>query len=523
VEQYLFQTLPEVSVWQAQHQSDAVAFSFEDHNLTFKDFDHHANQVAHGLIGIALSQSRVAILAKDSHFSYEVLMGCAKAKQVLTAINWRLAAQEILYILNDSAAEVLFVGEDFFAIVEQMLPELNSVKKIITLKGEHSSWDGYQHWRNAQLATAPDLSYATDDVVIQMYTSGTTGHPKGVLLAHYSFFKLMQGMAAQGDDWMSLNNKDVLLLSLPIFHIGGLWWAVQGFIAGANNIVVDSFLAWNVLNLIEKCSITRLIMVPAMIQFTLAEPSCKTTDFSSVKTVLYGGSPIAPALMRSAMMTFQCDFFQIYGMTETGNMAVCLRPEDHVSEGNTRMKSAGKALPTVEVRVIDGFGKILPANQTGEICLKSSSNMLGYWKQDKETAAVLNDGWMKTGDVGYIDDDGYVYVSDRIKDMIIYAGENIYPVEVEAALSEHEAVAEVAVIGIPDAKWGETVKAFVVVKPEKSIKKRELIKFVRGYIADFKVPKSVDFVESLPRNPSGKVLKRVLRAPYWEDKERQVS
>ena len=518
------QTLAGISEWQATHHSQSPAFVFESKELTYAQFNTLSHQVANGLLKEGVQpQSRIAIFAKDSILSYEILFGCAKSKTVLVPINWRLAEQEVLYILNNGQAEILFVSEDFFPIIEKIQSQLSSVKKIIAITGEHPQWISYPTWRSQQQKSSPNLTISPEDTVVQMYTSGTTGNPKGVQLPNYSFFRLMQGMREQGDLWMSLNPDDTLLLGLPQFHIGGLWWAMQGFIAGATGIVVDTFIAWKVLELIEQHKISKLAMVPAMIQFALSEPTCKTTDFSSVKGLLYGGSPISPALMRVAFETFDCEFFQAYGMTETGNIAVCLRPEDHSSEGSERMKSAGKPLPGVEAKIVDLQNNTLPDHETGEICLKSPSIMVGYWNNEVETRKVLVDGWMRTGDVGYIDNDGYIFVCDRTKDMIIYAGENIFPAEVEAALSEHKAVAEVAVIGVPDDKWGEAVKAFVVLRPEMTAKQRELISFARQHIADFKAPKSIEFVDSLPRNPSGKVLKRVLRTPFWEGKERQVS
>jgi acyl-CoA synthetase (AMP-forming)/AMP-acid ligase II len=518
------QTLPELIAWQGQQRNDAIAFTYEGRSVSYRQLDRHTNQIANGLLADGVKpQSRIAILGKDSDYSYELLLGCAKAKAVLIGINWRLAIQETKYILNDSEAEIVFVSEDFFPVIRQLLPELEHAKKIITLSGEDDEWPAFHEWRLCQPATAPALSYDPTDVVVQMYTSGTTGHPKGVQLPNCSFFRLMAGMRAQGDTWMSLNPDDKLLVALPQFHIGGLWWAVQGLIVGAQNILMDTFIAWKALELIAQHRISKIAMVPAMLQTTLAEPSCNSTDLSCVQGFLYGGSPIAPALLQRAIDVFQCGFYQIYGMTETGNMAVCLRPEDHYPLDSKRLSSAGKPLPGVQVCVVDDHDQPLPANQSGEICIKSPSNMLGYWKNDEATRKVFFDGWIRTGDVGYLDDDGYVYVCDRIKDMIIYGGENIYPAEIEAILSGHEAVLEAAVIGIPDERWGETVKAFVVLRPGNVVKQRELINFVRGHIADFKTPKSIDFVETLPRNPSGKLLKRVLREPYWDNKTRQVN
>jgi acyl-CoA synthetase (AMP-forming)/AMP-acid ligase II len=519
-----FQTLAEMCSQQAQLRPDAIAFIADDDRQTFSQLNLSSNQVGHGLTAADVKTgSRVAILGKDTVAHYEILFGCAKIKAVLVDLNWRLAAPELLYILNDAETEILFVGQEFFPVVESLLSELTSIRTLIALDGSHPSWQAYEEWKSLQPNTQPAFEYSAEDVAVQMYSSGTTGRPKGVQLANYSFFRLMQGILASGDPWMSLNPADVLLLSLPQFHIGGLWWAIQGYAVGACGVIVDTFVAWQALQLIERHKVSKAVLVPSMIQLILAEPECEKTDFSSFKGLVYGGSPIAPTLLRKAMETFGCDFFQIYGLTETGNCAVCLRPADHYPIESPRLKAAGRPYPGVEIKIIDGKNRTLPATRSGEICIKSPANMLGYWKNEAATAQTLVDGWLHTGDVGYMDEEGYVYVCDRIKDMIIYAGENLFPAEIEAVLSEHEAVAEVAVIGIPDENWGEVVKAFVVPRKGCEIKQRELIDFARSRIADFKVPKSISFVDALPRNPSGKVLKRVLRAPFWQDQDRQVS
>lgn len=519
-----FQTLAEMCIQQAQVRSHAVAFQSANDNRTFLQLDLSSNQVGHGLTSAGVKPgSRVAILGKDTIAHYEILFGCSKIKAVLVDLNWRLAPPELLYILNDAETEVLFVASEFFPVVESIASQLTYVEVIVALDSAYPNWPSYEEWKAAQFDTHPDFEYAPEDVAVQMYSSGTTGRPKGVQLANYSFFRLMQGMRVAGDAWMALNPDDTLLLSLPQFHIGGLWWAIQGYAVGAAGVIVDTFVAWKALQLIERHKITKAVLVPAMIQLMLEEPNCVDTDLTSMQGIVYGGSPIAPPLLRKAMTTFGCDFFQIYGLTETGNCAVCLRPSDHYPIDSPRLKAAGRPFPGVEIKIVDGQNRNLPPMRSGEICIKSPSNMQGYWKNTSATAQTLIDGWIYTGDVGYMDQEGYVYVCDRIKDMIIYAGENLFPAEIEAVLSEHEAVAEVAVIGVPDQKWGEVVKAFVVPRQGGEIKQRELIDFARSRIADFKVPKSITFVDALPRNPSGKVLKRVLRAPFWQDQDRQVS
>lgn len=517
-------TLAELSHSQAQLRGQAIAFWFGSRSSTYSQLNAHANQIANGLLLEGLDEnSRVAILGKDSDFHYEVLFGCAKAKTVFTCINWRLSPKEITYILNDSESKILFVTEEYLSLVETILPDLQFITQIIGLNFQHSQWRNFINWRKQFSPEPPALSYSPDDVIVQMYTSGTTGHPKGVLLANRCFFTLMRSMLDQGDEWMDLNPHDKLLVALPQFHMGGIWWAVQGVIVGAQSILIETFVAWQVLELIEKHHITKVEMVPAMLQTTLSEPSCQTTDLSSVQGLLYGGSPISPSLLQRAMAAFKCAFFQIYGMTETGNMAVCLRPEDHDLTRPKLLESAGRPLPNVQIRILDPNNQTLPPTQLGEIWIHSPSNMLGYWKNERATQDVLQNGWIRTGDAGYIDQDGYLFVCDRIKDMIIYGGENIYPAEIENALSLHPAVSEAAVIGVPDERWGELVKAFVVLRPDQNLKQRELINFVRQHIADFKAPKSIEFIDKLPRNPSGKILKRILREPYWQSQQRQVN
>jgi fatty-acyl-CoA synthase len=253
------------------------------------------------------------------------------------------------------------------------------------------------------------------------------------------------------------------------------------------------------------------------------QPRARTVDFSRLKYMLYGASPIPAALLKECIEVFKCGFVQMYGMTETTGTIVALPPEDHV-EGLERMRSAGKALPGIELAILDVDGQPLPPRQVGEIATRSGSNMAGYWNLPEATASTLrSDGWLRTGDAGYMDEDGYLYIHDRIKDMIISGGENIYPAEVESALCDHPDVAEAAVIGIPDDKWGEAVKAVVVMKPGKQATATDIINFTRERIAGFKTPKSVEFLPALPRNPSGKILRRQLREPYWAGKDRRVN
>jgi long-chain acyl-CoA synthetase len=278
------------------------------------------------------------------------------------------------------------------------------------------------------------------------------------------------------------------------------------------------------LDFIAKDRISKIFLVPAAIQIVLRDPRARQTDYSRMKHVGYGASPIPLDLLREAVEVFGCGFAQMYGMTETTGTIVALPPEDHDLNGNQRMRSAGKPLPGVEIAVLDEAGNKLPPGQVGEIATRSPWNMAGYWNLPEATAKTIDkDGWLRTGDAGYLDEDGYVYIHDRVKDMIITGAENVYPAEVESAIYGHPDVADVAVIGVPDEKWGEAVKAIVVPKPGKSPDPQDIIAFARTRVAAYKAPKSVDFIEALPRNASGKILRRELREPFWAGKERRVN
>jgi fatty-acyl-CoA synthase len=343
------------------------------------------------------------------------------------------------------------------------------------------------------------------------------------MLSHANFLSLVRAGGAERPDWNKWSNDDVSLVAMPVFHIGGSGWGVLGLYHGAKGVIAREFDPTKVLDFFEKSGITKLFMVPAAMQFVVRQPRAREVDFSRLKYMLYGASPIPAALLKECIEVFKCGFVQMYGMTETTGTIVALPPEDHV-EGLDRMRSAGKALPGVELAILDADGNRLPSGEVGEIATRSGSNMAGYWNLPEATAKTLDkDNWLRTGDAGYLDKDGYLYIHDRIKDMIISGGENIYPAEVESAICDHPDVAEVAVVGVPDDRWGEAVKAIVVMKPGKKATSADIIGFTRQRIAGFKTPKSVDFIEALPRNASGKILRRHLRDPYWAGKDRQVN
>ena len=358
---------------------------------------------------------------------------------------------------------------------------------------------------------------------MQLYSSGTTGRPKGVMLTNENFFALLP----TGIQLWDFTSDSVNLVAMPLFHIGGSGWATIGQVVGAKSVILRELDLTELVRLFGG-GLTHAFVVPAVLQFLLMVPEAATVDYSQLKMIAYGASPISDEVLAGSIKLFGCDFWQVYGLTETTGAITLLPPEDHDLAGpNThRLRSCGKPGPGVEIRIIDletGRDAAGP-NVVGEIWIRSPQVMKGYWNNEAATReAIDDDGWFKSGDVGYLDADGYLYIHDRVKDMIVSGGENVYPAEVENVLMAHPAIADIAVIGVPDEKWGETAKAVVVVAAGAELSAQDVIDYARANLAKFKCPTSVDFVEALPRNPSGKILKKDLRAPYWEGRSRQVN
>jgi acyl-CoA synthetase (AMP-forming)/AMP-acid ligase II len=508
----------------ARSRGNAIAYEFEGRETSFGDFDILTNRAANALIAQGVKpRERIAYLGKNSDVYFELLLGAMKANVVMVPVNWRLAGPEIAFIVEDCRAPILFVGPEFIAQIDKMKSQLPHVRTFIATEGAAPGWLSYSKWRDAQSDNDPNVPIDRRDIAIQLYTSGTTGKPKGAMLSHANFLNLVETGRDEKPDWNKWTEDDVSLVAMPIFHIGGSGWGVMGLYHGAKGVIAREFDATKVLDFFEQSGITKLFMVPAAMQFVVRQPRAREVDFSRLKYMLYGASPIPAALLKECIEVFGCGFVQMYGMTETTGTIVALPPEDHV-EGLDRMRSAGKALPGVELAILDANGNRLPPGEVGEIATRSGSNMVGYWNLPEATANTLDsEGWLRTGDAGYMDEDGYLYIHDRIKDMIISGGENVYPAEVESAICDHPDVAEVAVVGVPDDRWGEAVKAIVVMKPGKQATESDIINFSRERIAGFKTPKSVEFISALPRNASGKILRRHLCDPYWEGKDRKVN
>ena len=525
------ETMADVPRYHARTRPKSIAMIDGERVSDYARFQERTAKVANALLALGVKpESRIAVLDQNSDRYFEILFGAAKVGAVLVSVNWRLAPPEIAYILNDARAEVIFIGQGFAGLIKPLLGELAHLRTVIVVDGSAENWQSYESWIANQSTQDPPFRGSAKDTIVQMYTSGTTGNPKGVQLSHFALYAHDRNRALLKDafdpqlNWNEWDANDVSLVAMPAFHISGTGWGIVGLYNGAKSIIMTLFEPGAVLDLIHNEHVSKLVLVPATIQMLLRHPNCAKTDFSSIKYLLYGASPIPLDLLREAVDMFKCGFIQLYGMTETAGAVTYLPAEDHDISGNKRMRSAGRAISGSKIEIRDPRGRALPTGSEGEIWIQSDTCMNGYWNMPEATASTMTGGnWVRSGDAGYMDEEGYVYIQDRVKDMIVSGGENIYPAEVESAMYGHPAIAEVAVIAVPDDKWGEGVKAIVVLKPGAEPDAHAILDFTRTRIAGYKVPKSIDFVKELPRNATGKVLKRELRKPFWAGKERQVN
>ena len=499
-------------------KADSAALIAGQRSLTWGDLYGRACRMANLLRSAGVgSQDRVAFLDKNGIEHFEVFYGAALINAVIVDVNWRLAAPEVEFIVNDSQAKVLVVGPDFVPVLEAIRPNLTSVNRVLAIG------DDYEAELETHPAVDPGVVQSAADVAFQVYSSGTTGRPKGVMLTNSNFF----GLVPVVEELWEFRPDSVLLVAMPLFHVGGCGWSTAGMYVGATCVVVRDLDPAALVHLFGERGITHAFLVPAVLQFMLMVPGVDDGDYSSLEVVTYGASPISEAVLARSVELLKCKFWQIYGLTETTGAVVNLPPSDHDPSGPNkhRLRSCGLPGPGVEIRIVDNDTNTDCAQgEVGEIFIRSPQVMKGYWNMPEETAKAIDvDGWFRTGDAGYFDEDGYLYIHDRVKDMIVSGGENVYPAEVENVLMSHPAISDCAVIGVPDEKWGETAKAVLVRKPGAEVTDAEIIDFARERLARFKCPTTIDWVDALPRNPSGKILKKDLRAPYWEGRTRNVN
>jgi fatty-acyl-CoA synthase len=519
VAQHELITLDEILHHWAATQPDAPALEGSGQRYTYGEIEVLTRRIIalFAARGIA-SGDRVAFLGKNDPAYGLMLCACMRYGAVMAPVGWRLAPPEIAYILRDTGAKLLIATDAFMDSAGAAIASLDA--PWLQLMSVAAMLDDMAGQEPATYTPA-----GPDDAILQLYTSGTTGHPKGATLSNRNLCELrVEGLRAGLTYYSDYRPGDCMLVVMPIAHIGGTGSVMLGVQSGIRVVFEPEFTPDGVIDAITAGA-THMFLVPAALQFVIQHPRAAATDFSNLRYFIYGAAPMPLELLKQAVATMPTtQFLQAYGMTETTGTISILPPEDHSTQGNQRMRSAGKALPGVRIEVRGADNVEVPRGTIGEVCILSPSNTAGYWQQPEATAKTIDpDGWLHTGDAGIMDDDGYVYIQDRIKDMIISGGENVYPAEVESAIYGHPAIAEVAVIGIPSAKWGEEVKACVVAKPGHVIDEADVIAWARERIAAFKAPKSVDVIPAMPRNASGKILRRELRAPYWEGMDRQVS
>jgi acyl-CoA synthetase (AMP-forming)/AMP-acid ligase II len=508
-----------VAHWAAA-QPDAEALTYRETRWTWAQWNDRIGRAAGGLAALGLGRGgRVAFLDKNNPACLEVSLGAGLIGAANAVINWRLAAGELDYVINDSGASVLFAGAELLPAVQAIRERLPRVTDVIVVGGRD---DTYERFLTGARPVSRSPEVTGEDLWLVMYSSGTTGRPKGVMLSHRNIVAHTQNavpVAPMGGP------GDRNLVAMPLFHVGGTCYALFGFYAGVPSTFTREPDPASMLAAFAAGA-THVFLVPAVVSALLAAGDKAIAASSGLKYLLYGAAPMPLPVLRQALAAWPgLNFVQVYGLTELAGVISALSPQAHRDVAREdRFSSAGTLLAGAQVRVVDpATGQDAAAGQPGEFWFRSAQRMMGYLNRPDDTAqAITEDGWLRSGDVGHVGDGGFLFVSDRVKDMIITGGENVYSPEVEQAVAEHPAVAEVAVIGIPDDHWGETVKAIVVLRPGHQTTEQEIIGFARERLAHYKCPRTVEVIDALPRSPSGKVLKRTLRAPFWEGRDRRI-
>ncbi|MEZ5379179.1 MAG: long-chain-fatty-acid--CoA ligase [Acidimicrobiales bacterium] len=518
-------SLAEIARTQATERPDKSALICDDRTLTYAELDAESSQVANALVEAGVgSQDRVGYVGKNIPEYFTLLFGAAKVNAVTVAVNWRLAPPEMAYILDNAEAKVVLVEAEFLDHIAKMdLPR----QPLIVAVGGDSAHRTYADLIDGQPTSDPGYPTAIDDTAVQLYTSGTTGLPKGAEISNRNLGAIIEPLSAM----IGMSAKSVVLHVLPLFHIGGSGVAIIGLANGGTNVVHRDVDPARMLADIPGHGVTTGFFVPALLQVLPMIPGASDVDFSSLEYIFYGASPITEEVLVSSMALLKCPHAQAYGLTETTGVVTWLPAEDHDPSGPRAnlLRSAGKPVGGVELRIVGEDGGDVADGEVGEIWVRTNQNMKGYWRNTAATDEVFPEGrddeglgWFRTGDAGYVND-GYLFIHDRVKDMIVSGGENIYPAEIENAIMAHPGVADVAVIGIPSDRWGESPLALIIPKPGEDPSEDDIIAHCAERLARFKLPARVERIEEIPRNPSGKILKVELRKPYWAGRDRAVN
>jgi long-chain acyl-CoA synthetase len=490
---------------------------------TFDEVAGRVNRVSTGLARIGLVKGdRVAILALNCHRFLELYYGVPQLGAVVVPLNFRVPPSELKYVIQHSGARALLVDQAFRPVIDQLRSELPGVHQFIHLGDSFAEgYASYEQVLDNGSARFEGPDPGEDDLVGLFYTSGTTGEPKGVMLSHRNIVSNVDNSARVYQP----RPDDIYLHAAPTFHLADAATVFSNTTHGIKQVFIPRFEPKALLEAVSVERVTLLLLVPTMLNFVLQEPDLGQYDLSSVRQITYGASPIAPELLRRAIRTLKCRFFQGYGLTEASPLLTVLKPEEHslTPGGSARLASCGKPVPGVDTRIVDDNGADIRPGEIGEVIARGPNIMVGYWRRPEDTAAAVRDGWLYTGDLATVDNEGYIYLVDRKKDMIVTGGENVFSTEVEAALYEHPAVKEAAVIGIPDPDWGEAVHACIALVDGKEATVAELVDFCRARLANYKLPRSIEFFDrELPKGGSGKILKKDLRERYWGGRSRRI-
>ena len=496
-----------------------------DQRISYGEANEQINSVAQAIVGSGIGKgTRIAILSNNSVEYMYLYYGASKAGVVPVTLNYRLVPSEWTYIVNDAGAEMILVSRHYQDQIDDIRDELESVKQLVVVGGKSKpGWTDFGDWIADQPTSPPEIAISSEDDAVQMYTSGTTGLPKGVVLTHDN----LTANLAQSAPAIDIRQNDRVLIVMPLYHVAAAWFAFSAIHRGASLYIQEDFIPAETVRALDEDGIQCGLLAPVLIQICLQTvPDVARRSYSDLRLMVWGASPIAAGTLRNGLDVFKCEFVEAYGMTELSPIISTMSYADHLramAGSPGLLESAGKAITGTEIRIVDEDDNPVANGVMGEIVVRGPQVMKGYWNKPEATAEAIRDGWMHTGDAGTLDDEGYLYIQDRIKDMIVSGGENVYPGMVEKVLFKHPAIADAAVIGVPDEQWGETVKAVVVLGDEKSVSEDEVIDFCRDQMGGFQRPRSVDFIEEIPRNSSGKVLKRELREPYWVGHGRRVA
>jgi acyl-CoA synthetase (AMP-forming)/AMP-acid ligase II len=504
--------VPDIPRYWAAKTPDKIALIEGSAKRTYAQLNERSNAIANRLQEMgAVRGDAIGYIGKNAIEVYEIWFAASKIGCAFAPFNWRLAVDELVAILDDARPAALFATAEIAETMRRVRERTTTKFEIVEFKPSTATGGGLAFWADDHPRTDPAVALSGDDIALLSYTSGTTGLPKGVMARQeafqYSFLcgALEPALARRADD--------ILLMSMPNFHLGGSWVSIAALYHGATISILPAFDPDALIATLRRDRPTIVPLVPTAVQLLVSRADVTSDDFKSVRSIIYFGSPIGQQLLQSAIAKFQCEFCQSYGTTESYFNTI-FRHDEHLKADAARLASCGRPLPMVHMKVVDADGEEVPPGAVGELLVYTPMMMSGYRNRPETTASVLKDGWYRTGDLAKKDEDGFLYIVDRVKDMIISGGENVYSIEVELALLKHPGIAMAAVIGTPDLRWGEKVTALIVAKPGAELSEKDIQKHCRAHIAGYKVPKAVFFETSLPTTPSGKIQKAPLRERF---------